>query len=152
VEASAFAEAVRWMKTLSRQAAALLGPLEPSAVTDVTGFGLAGHAVEMAVRSRVRLVLEAERLPALAGALDVASQGEWTGGDPRNRAFAGERVMVDGVSDEVVGVAFDPQTAGGLLVSISPMRAAALESTFAASGLFLRRVGAVQEGAGVLLR
>src|SRR5688572_26269187 len=62
-EASALAGAVRSMKTLSRQAAALLGPLEPSAVTDVTGFGLAGHAVEMAERSGARLVLEAERLP-----------------------------------------------------------------------------------------
>ena len=152
VETSALGEAVRWMKSLSRQAAALLGPLEPSAVTDVTGFGLAGHAVEMAERSGVRLVLEAERLPALAGAFEVASQGERTGGDPRNRAFAGERVMFDGLSDEVAALAFDPQTAGGLLVSIPPARAAALESAFSASGLFLCRIGTAEEGAGVMLR
>jgi selenide,water dikinase len=152
VEASALAEAVGWMKTLARQSAALLEPLKPSAVTDVTGFGLAGHAVEMAERSRVRLVLEAGRLPALAGALEVAGQGERTGGDSRNRAFAGQRVMVDGVSAEVVALAFDPQTAGGLLVSIPPTRAAALESAFSASGVFLRRIGAVEEGAGVVLR
>jgi selenide, water dikinase len=152
VDASALAEAVRWMKTLTKQAAALLEPLEPSAVTDVTGFGLAGHAVEMAERSGVRLVLEAELLPALAGALEVAGHGEQTGGDPRNRAFAGERVRFAGLSDEVVALAFDPQTAGGLLVSIPPARAAALETAFSASGLFLRRIGAVEEGAGVMLR
>ena len=152
VEASALAEAVRWMKTLTRQAAALLEPLEPSAVTDVTGFGLAGHAVEMAERSGVRLVLDAECLPALGGALEVAGHGERTGGDPRNRAYAGERVMFDGLSDEVVALAFDPQTAGGLLVSIPPERAAALESASSAAGLFLRRIGAVEAGAGVVLR
>jgi selenide, water dikinase len=151
VEPTALEEAVRCMQTLSKQAAALLAPLEPSAVTDVTGFGLAGHALEIAERSGVRLVVEAELLPSLAGALDVAGRGERTGGDPRNRDFAGARVTTDGVPESLVTLAFDPQTAGGLLVTIPPERAAALETAFSASDLFLRRIGAAEEGAGVAL-
>jgi selenide,water dikinase len=152
VEPAALQEAVDWMTLLAREAARLLVPLEPGAVTDVSGFGLLGHAVEIAERSGVRLVLEAERLPWLGGALEVAEQGERTGGDPRNRDFARERVVYAGVADTLVTLAFDPQTAGGLLVSIAPAKADALESAFSAAGLFLQRVGAVEEGAGVSLR
>lgn len=133
------------------EAASLLEPLEPSAVTDVTGFGLAGHAVEMAERSGVRLVVEAEALPALDGALEVASAGERTGGDERNREFASRRVSFDGVPAEKVALAFDPQTAGGLLISIPAERVEPLESAFSTAQLFLRRIGAVEEGAGVVL-
>src|SRR5581483_10824160 len=86
------ATAVEWMRTLNRDAADALRPFEPSAVTDVTGFGLLGHGHEMASRSGVRIVLEAERLPALDGALDVARAGERTGGDRRNRDFAAAHV------------------------------------------------------------
>ncbi len=107
------AEAVRWMRTLNRDAADALRPFEPSAVTDVTGFGLLGHAYETASRSGVRIRLEAGRLAALPGALEVARAGERTGGDPRNRDFVGDRVSVDGVPDDLVALAFDAQTSGG---------------------------------------
>jgi selenide, water dikinase len=152
VEPDALQEAIAWMKILAGGAAAVFASYDPHAVTDVTGFGLLGHAVEVAERSSVRLVLEAERLPALDGALEVAEQGERTGGDSRNRDFAGERATYAGVADGLVTLAFDPQTAGGLLVSIPPARADVLESAFSAAGLFLRRIGAVEEGAGVSLR
>jgi selenide,water dikinase len=152
VEPEALQEAVEWMKVLARDAAGLLAPLEPGAVTDVSGFGLLGHAAEVAERSGVRLVLEADRLPALDGALEVADQGERTGGDPRNRDFARERVSYTGVADALVALAFDPQTAGGLLVSIPQSTAEALESAFTAADLFVQRIGAVEEGAGVSLR
>ncbi len=65
------------------------GRSSPTAVTDVTGFGLLGHAHELATRSGVRVVLEADALPALPGALELAGQGVVTGGDRRNREFAG---------------------------------------------------------------
>src|SRR5947207_12959015 len=71
------AEAVRWMRTLNRDAADGLRKLAPNAVTDVTGFGLLGHAHEMASRSGVRIRIEAQRLPALAGALGAARAGRW---------------------------------------------------------------------------
>jgi selenide,water dikinase len=145
------AAAVAQMRALSRDVADVLRPFEPSAVTDVSGFGLLGHAYETASRSGVRLVIDAESLPALEGALEVARAGERTGGDPRNREFTGEAVTVDRVSDEVVALAFDPQTSGGFLVALPAERAATLQAAFAARDLFLRRIGHVESGSGVVL-
>jgi selenide,water dikinase len=145
-------EAVRWMRTLNREAAEALRPFEPSCVTDVTGFGLLGHAHEVASRSGVRVVLESGRLPALDGALEAAQAGVRNAGHPRNEEFAGASVTVeDGVSDASVALAYDPQTSGGLLVTLPADRGVGLEAGFASQGLFLRRVGRVEEGAGVLL-
>src|SRR5207253_3835027 len=79
--------AVRWMRTLNNEAADVLRSLVPNAVTDVTGFGLLGHAHEVAERSGARLRLESARFPAIDGALDLARHGVRTSGDPRNRAF-----------------------------------------------------------------
>ena len=144
--------AVRWMKTLNKDAADVLRPLEPNAVTDVTGFGLFGHAHEVAERSRVRITLESERFPAIDGALDLARSGVRTSGDPRNREFVGLHIEVDGIPEALDALAYDPQTAGGLLVSVPADRAATLEAEFAARRLFLRRIGFVEEGSGVLVQ
>ena len=144
--------ATRWMRTLNKPAADLLRNSGPNAVTDVTGFGLFGHAYEMASRSEVALVLESERFPAIDGALDMARKGVRTSGDPRNRDFAAVHVTLDRVPDALVSLGYDPQTAGGLLVSLPRERGAALEAEFERAGLFLRRIGFVEEGAGVLVR
>ena len=144
--------AVRWMKTLNKDAADVLRPLEPNAVTDVTGFGLFGHAHEVAERSGVQITLESERFPAIDGALDLARSGVRTSGDPRNREFAGPHLEVDDISEALEALAYDPQTAGGLLVSVPADRAATLEGEFAARRLFLRRIGFVEEGSGVVVQ
>jgi selenide,water dikinase len=145
--------AVRWMKTLNKDAADVLRPLDPNAVTDVTGFGLFGHAYEMADRSGVRIRLESERFPAIDGALDLARSGVRTSGDPRNREFAGPHVELDdSVPEALEALAFDPQTAGGLLVSVPSERGATLEAEFVARRLFVRRVGYVEEGSGVVVQ
>jgi len=146
----ALEEAVRWMRTLNADAADALRPLRPNAVTDVTGFGLLGHAHELASRSGVRVVLSAARLPSLPGALELAAAGVRTGGDRRNREFAGPHVE-SSAAPPVEALAYDPQTAGGLLVSLPADQAAVLEATFRAHDLFLARVGLVLEGAGVAL-
>ena len=109
------AAAVGWMKTLNRDWADVLRAFRPNAVTDVTGFGLLGHAFEMADRSGVQLVLESAEWPALDGALEAARAGERTGGDRRNREFAEAHVRADGVPPELLALGWDPQTAGGLL-------------------------------------
>jgi selenide, water dikinase len=143
--------AVQWMRTLNMDAAEVLRARTPNAVTDVTGFGLFGHAHEVAERSDVRLVLEWERLPAIDGALDLARKGVRTSGDPRNRDFAAEHVTLNGTPEAIVALGFDPQTAGGLLVSLPADQGAALEAEFGARRLFIRRIGRVEEGSGVVV-
>jgi selenide,water dikinase len=147
----ALREAVGWMRTLNDEAAAALRPCEPSAVTDVTGFGLLGHAHEMASRSGVRIVLDADALPALEAARELAQAGVRTGGDRRNRDFAAAHVEAGGVSEDILALAYDPQTAGGLLAAVPRQRAAVLEAEFRGRGLFLARIGRVEEGAGTVL-
>ena len=142
--------AVAAMLELDRDAADALRPFQPNAVTDVTGFGLLGHVHEVADRSGVRAIVEAEALPALPAALELARDGVRTGGDRRNRDFAGPHVESD--ADEAhEALAYDPQTAGGLLVSLPADRAAVLEASFAAEGLALSRIGRVEAGSGVVL-
>jgi selenide,water dikinase len=137
------------MRMLNRDAADVLRRLQPNAVTDVTGFGLLGHAHEMATRSGVRLRVDAGRLPALDGALASARAGVSTEGTRNNRAYA--TVDVGDVAPELVELAYDPQTAGGLLVSLPRDQGPSLEAQFANAGLFLTRIGAVEDGAGVAL-
>jgi selenide, water dikinase len=144
-----FGNAVEWMRTLNLAAADALRAFAPSAVTDVTGFGLFGHAHEMASRSGVRIRLDASSLPALPGALDVAAAGERTGGDRRNREYA--ELRAEGVPAEILTLGYDPQTAGGLLAAVPAERAAVLEAEFRASRLFVARIGRVEAGAGVAI-
>jgi selenide, water dikinase len=143
--------AIHWMRTLNKDAAETLRGFEPHAVTDVTGFGLFGHAHEVASRSGVGITLESERFPAIDGALDIARKGVRTSGDPRNRDFAGSHVTANGLPDALDALGYDPQTAGGLLVSVPSDRGPALEAEFGARRLFIRRIGRVEEGAGVLV-
>ncbi|MGH3009411.1 MAG: selenide, water dikinase SelD [Gaiellaceae bacterium] len=143
-------EAARWMTTLNDAAADVLRAFSPHAVTDVTGFGLFGHAHETAERSGVQLVLESASFPALAGALEAARAGTRTGGDPRNREFA--PVEEDGVPEELLALGYDAQTAGGLLVTLPAEKSLSLEAEFARCDLFLVRVGSVEEGGGVVVR
>ena len=151
ISSDALGEAVRWMQKLNADAAELVRPFRPHAVTDVTGFGLAGHAYEVAVRSEVGIELDASVLPALAGALELAAEGIRTGGDPRNREYVGDAFTAAGVREELVALAFDPQTAGGLLVAMPPEHGLELERAAKQRKLFLTRVGSVVEGSGVTL-
>jgi selenide,water dikinase len=144
--------AVGWMKTLNRAAADALRRFQPNAVTDVTGFGLFGHAWETADRSGVRIRLESERFPAIDGALDLLRKAVRTSGDPRNRDFAARHLEIGaGVPETLVGLGYDPQTAGGLLISLPAEKGAVLEAEFQAQSLFIRRIGRVEEGSGVVV-
>jgi selenide, water dikinase len=151
VGAREHAEAVRGMTTLNGAAADVLRAFAPHAVTDVTGFGLFGHAHETAERSGVRIRIDTAAMPALDGALEVARQGVRTGGDPRNRDFAGPHVESDGVSDDLLALGYDAQTAGGLFMTLPADKALSLEAEFERRGLFIRRIGSVEEGAGVVV-
>ena len=146
--------AVAAMLTLNR--AASLAAREAGdihACTDITGFGLLGHAAEVAVKSGVALRLRAGAVPLLPGALAYAAAGQIPGGLNRNRDFY---TLADGgfrispaVDPAVATLLFDPQTSGGLLLSVAEDRAPYLRSAFAAAGLPLWEIGAVLPGAGI---
>lgn len=116
------ASAVAAMRRLNRDAAGALAALSggPHAVTDVTGFGLAGHAWEMAERSGCRMVIDLRDVPLYGGALEAAARGVRTGGDARNRAHLAGKVDAEGVPEPLAALAFDPQTSGGLLAAVDP--------------------------------
>jgi selenide,water dikinase len=107
------------MTTLNKKAAEVIANFPVHTMTDVTGFGLVAHAREMALASKVSMRLFASRIPLLDGALECVRAGHIPGGLVSNREFA-ECVVgyEDGVSEEMKALLFDPQTAGGLLISI----------------------------------
>ncbi|HET9346570.1 MAG TPA: selenide, water dikinase SelD [Candidatus Limnocylindrales bacterium] len=149
------AAAVDQMRALNRAAGEVLVRHATSGATDVTGFGLLGHGLEMARASATRFAFDAAALPALDGALDLARAGVETGGAAHNRRFVGPDLTVDGgVAPELVTLAHDPQTSGGLLSAIRPDRVAAVEADLRASGVEVWRVGRVEGngGPGVALR
>ena len=123
---------VRWMSTLNRSAAESLLSLNPHAVTDVTGFGLAGHAAEMAEASDLEIVLNLADLPVLPGALEAAASGFVPAGTGKNRESLEPVLSLGPEADGLrVDLALDPQTSGGLLAALTPKEAS----------IFCRKVG-----------
>ena len=111
--------AIDCMRMLNQQAAEIMQRFEVHAATDVTGFGLIGHACEMVAGTGVSLRLDATRVPLLPGVIELARTGLLPGGLQRNREFRQDMVDVGGsVNKYVADVLFDPQTSGGLLVSL----------------------------------
>jgi selenide, water dikinase len=135
------AAAVARMRLLNRGAAEALGLLGPAvhAVTDVTGYGLLGHAWEVAERSGAALALDPDALPLYEGALETAEAGVRTGGDARNRRHLEDRVASRAPA-AIEALAYDPQTSGGLLAAVAP------EAAPAAVGAGFVAVGTVRAG------
>jgi len=127
LDADYYKSAVRWMAELNVQSAAAMLKYEVHAATDITGFGLAGHAYKMADGSGVTLRIEESDLPVLPGALELCREGMIPGGGKRNREFYGRFVTISAeTADEIGEIAFDPQTSGGLLIALPPDQALAL--------------------------
>ena len=125
------AAAIAGMRRLNRAASEELRSLDGAvhAVTDVTGYGLAGHGWEMAERGGVRVIIDTDGLHTYPGAREVAERGVRTGGDPRNRDYvAGQLDSRAGAAGEAL--CMDPQTSGGLLAAIDPTAAASLSDTW----------------------
>ena len=121
------------------------GRSRPGAVhgcTDVTGFGLAGHACEMAAASGVAFEIDVAALPLLPGARELAL-GNKTGGLVNNRGHFGAAVDEGAVPADLLALAFDPQTSGGLLASVDPDAAEGVLGALAASGVHAAQVGLV---------
>ena len=99
---------------------------EVHACTDITGFGLLGHCYEMAKSSNVNIEISASNIPIFDGALEYASMGILAAGVYENTKFVGDAVQFNNVAQEVQDVLFDPQTSGGLLISVPQENAKAL--------------------------
>ena len=142
--------AVESMLRLNRHPSHIVRQVGCHALTDVTGFGLLGHAQEMAETSGAALRIEAGRVPLFDGALAYAAQGIATGGESRNRQFFQPKVrLAEGIADELASLLFDPQTSGGLLIAAAPEQGRELERDFAAAHESLWRIGDVVKGEGV---
>jgi selenide,water dikinase len=145
--ATDLAAAIDGMRRLNRSAADALVATGIVAATDVTGFGLLGHGLEMARGSGTRFVFDAAALPILAGARELAAAGVETGGAAHNRRFVAPALDVrPGVPADLVTIAHDPQTSGGLLAAVAPDRVEALEAAFETAGVERWWIGSVAAG------
>src|ERR1700723_1101911 len=147
--------AVQSMTTLKKPAAELIGSREYRihAMTDVTGFGLIGHAREMALASNVGLRLFSKDIPILPGAMQCIRAGQIPGGLKANREFAECVVGYEsGVSDELKTLLFDPQTAGGLLLSVAESDSEELVVEMQSAGIPARAIGKITESEKPLIR
>ncbi len=121
------AASVETMLTAGKYAAEAMREFGVKGATDVTGFALLGHAWEMARASKVTIEIDANAVPLLQGALELASAGMLTGADKTNREYVGADIEIgDSVDQNLVKLLFDPQTAGGMLIAIVEDKAASL--------------------------
>jgi selenide,water dikinase len=129
-------EAVAVMAELNRTASEIMRGYPVHACSDVTGFGLLGHALEMASGSSVTLILESSRLPLLRRARHLAEKGYLTGGCKRNREFLQDKITIDSsIRSGLVEMALDPQTSGGLLIALPQKSAAKLVAELQGAGI-----------------
>ena len=142
--ADVVAAAVASMRTLNRLAAEVLRRTAPDGVhacTDITGFGLVGHAAEVAAASGVVLEVRAGALPVLPGALAL-SVGYRAGGAATSEAHFGPRVSLpEGLAAATRAILYDPQTSGGLLAAVDPSLAPAALAALLAAGVPAVRIG-----------
>lgn len=136
-------EVVGWMSLLNRAAAELMLQYCPSACTDVTGFGLIGHACEMAQGAGVTLQLDLAAIPLMQGVPDQIADGMVPSGCYQNRSFYRDKVESGLYADDLLLPLFDPQTSGGLLITFSPADARRFLAHADQEGVFARLVGEV---------
>jgi selenide, water dikinase len=151
VPAAVADQAVRSMRTLNRAASEALQDMPAGVVhacTDVTGFGLIGHAAEIATASNVALMVEAAHVPRFEGVLPLVAQNR-SGGLTSNREYFGEMTDVEpSVALELLDLLYDPQTSGGLLVAVARDAVDRMIAAFDAAGISATRIGEVRSSAG----
>jgi selenide,water dikinase len=137
-------EAIRWMTTLNRQAAEAMQEVGANACTDITGFGLLGHGLELAIASGVSIEFYSSEVPLIPGVHDLASQGMIPAGSFANRKYCDRAVTVKpGVDSLLVDLLADAQTSGGLLISVAADCAAQLHEALERRDVPHYEIGAV---------
>ena len=146
--------AVRSMTTLNRAAAEVMRELPAGHVhgcTDITGFGLVGHASEMAAASNVTLRIDTSAVPLLTGVRDLA-KGNRPGGLASNfEHFERGVAAAPGIDQDLLWLMYDPQTSGGLLIAAAPEHAAAVDRALMRAGIGAARIGAAAPRAAHLI-
>lgn len=141
-------ESLKTMMISGRNAAKSMQEVSVNGCTDITGFGLIGHAFEMAKASNVTLKIESEKIPLLPDVLKLIEQKMLTRGDKNNRIYVGETVKIEEkVSKHLQSALFDPQTAGGMLISIEKSKVGKLRSRLEESWI----IGKVEEKGDYLI-
>jgi selenide, water dikinase len=143
--------AIRSMSTLNNAASGILARAASGAVhacTDITGFGLIGHATEMAAASGCSIEIDAAQVPLLAGARALVAGNVPGGGRTNREHFAAGVSVAPGVEEDILDLFYDPQTSGGLLIAVDAGQAADLLSSLAVVGIAARRIGRAIERAG----
>ena len=136
VDDEVVSKATRCMAALNKKASELMMAVDVHACTDVTGFGLLGHACEMIEGTDTGVVIYRDRVPFFPEARELAEMGLVPGGTYRNREFRSDMVDIGrDVPDWLVDILFDPQTSGGLLISVPESQAESLLNTMHAEGL-----------------
>jgi selenide,water dikinase len=144
---------IKQMAELNRTACELMLQYDVHAATDITGYGLLGHAYEMATASNVTLRLFADKLPLLPEALEMAEAGMIPGGANDNREFLeGKAVVDDRVDRRINIVAFDPQTSGGLFIAIPESQATEFENELKKHGLPHQPIGKAEPFSEIWVR
>ena len=150
IDDAQIATAVTWMARLNAKAAAAMVACGVHAATDITGFGLLGHAGEMARGSGVRIVINAARVPFHAGVLDLIADGCVPGGTKTNAAeHATFTTFADPISPAMRLALSDATTSGGLLIALDASNVDALVTMLQASGDLAAIVGSVERGSGL---
>jgi selenide,water dikinase len=143
-------QAVEWMKTLNRSAGKLALMHGVKSGTDVTGFSLLGHGLEVANASEVGLEIHFKKLPFTSGALRYAEDWIFPGGASDNRLYYGGQVQFDASLEEYQRLLlFDPQTSGGLLLSVNPEQWRIMKAEAQTMNLPLWEIGQVIQGSGI---
>jgi selenide,water dikinase len=144
------AAAVQSMNTLNRHAAHLAQRFPAHACTDITGFGILGHGLEMANASQIMFRLRFDDLPLLPGAIEYAEREIFPGGLLRNRDFALPQVcFADRLTAAQRAILYDPETSGGLLIALDPDQARSYVAQAQADGLDARIIGEATPGSGI---
>lgn len=152
ISPSGMETAVSIMSELNLYAKRIAEDFPVHACTDVTGFGLAGHGLEMAEGSDLTLVFEGRELPFVQEAIEWAEMGILPAGMYSNRGHVGKKIAMEtDLSEAQQDLIFDPQTSGGLLLAIPESAADDLEAAFASAGRFCRRIGRAVEKQDVSL-
>ena len=144
------AEAVGWMKRLNKSASQLASEFHLRAGTDITGYSLLGHGLEMAKASGVALRFELAKIPLIAGARKYAEKGIFPGGAFDNKKHFGSQVsFAESIREPDQMLLFDPQTSGGLLLGIPAEQLSTFLVQAEKTGQAAWVVGSVEAGAGI---